>query len=206
MNTVNQYSCWSSPNLLVDEPDKSCGITLNFSFLLFSLFHLYGRQIIVCCGVLLLHLFECAVLCSVIPRAGLRVQLCQRQPHSWTHSRGINLIVFFCNLHVQWCWDFLCFIWGPRGCTLAYSQLCVLNHFSSQCSCRELRGICLGDTKPCEHPSSVWGFTKDDASKRGKPSLLEPSAGSIWLACESSHAETLSARGQEWGDFGAGGD
>lgn len=71
----------------------------------FSLFHLYGRQIIVCCVVLLLHLFECAVLCSVISRAGLRLRLCQRQPNSWTHSRGINLVVFFCNLHMQWCWD-----------------------------------------------------------------------------------------------------
>lgn len=35
---------------------------------------------------------------------------------------------------------------------------------------------------------------------------MEPSAGNIWFGCESSHAETLSARGEDRGGFGAGGD
>lgn len=70
----------------------------------FTLFHLDGRQITVCCVVLVLHLLESAV----IPRARLRVQLYQRLSNSWTpqHS-GIKLIVFSCNLHVQQCWGFL---------------------------------------------------------------------------------------------------
>lgn len=68
----------------------------------------------------------------------------------------------------------LSFIWGPHGCTLAYSQLCVLNHLCSQCCSSELRGMCLGNTKACEHPSSVWGFTTGGVLKRGKP---------VWTKC-----------------------
>lgn len=143
----------------------------------FSLFHLYGRQIIVCWVFLhlFLHLFESAV--SVLWAQGLVWEFSSARdsqipaPHSSQESTslcssatcmGSDVETFF----ISWLYT--------------YSQLCVPNHFPSQCCCRELRGTCLGDTKACEHPSSVWGFTKDDIPKRGKPSLLEQSAGDIW--------------------------
>ena len=69
-------------------------------------------------------------------------------------------------------WFYLSFVWGPHGGTFACSQLCILNHFS-QCCCREPRGMCLGYTKACGLPCSMWEFTKADILKREKTSLLQ---------------------------------
>lgn len=211
VNTANQCGWWSSPNILTNEPDKSCTISSNLNFLLFNLFHLYGRQLI-CSVVLVLHLFSVCHAPFCDPKGWFKSSalleavkflklkflnslVARNQPHS----------VFLQLACTAMLWHYLSCVWGPHGGTFACSQLCILNHFCCRCCCRELRGMCLGYRKASGLPCSMWEFTKADILKRGekKKNNPFPVATSWWKylvglwkqPCRSTFSQRTRARG-----------